>query len=310
MYRDHVIAAVVPAYREERLIATVITTMPAFVDHIIVVDDASPDATAQRAREVGDARVEVITLSKNAGVGGAVIAGHKRAMELGADVNVVMAGDAQMDPDALPRLLDPVTTGGYGFAKANRFYSSNSFDGMPRHRLFGNIVLTFLTKSASGYWNLVDPQNGYTAIRREALDRIPLDRVRQRYEFENDLLIWLNIANIRAVDVPIPARYGDEHSTIELRHVVPRLIGLMFTGFWRRIFLKYVLWSFSPIALLLFSGMFLLTVGLGFGVFATVSAVSGETPTAGTVLLAVTPFLCGFFLLVQSLVLDILATPD
>ncbi len=310
MYRDHVIAAVVPAYREERLIATVITTMPAFVDHIIVVDDASPDATAQRAREVGDARVEVITLSKNAGVGGAVIAGHKRAMELGADVNVVMAGDAQMDPDALPRLLDPVTTGGYGFAKANRFYSSNSFDGMPRHRLFGNIVLTFLTKSASGYWNLVDPQNGYTAIRREALDRIPLDRVRQRYEFENDLLIWLNIANIRAVDVPIPARYGDELSTIELRHVVPRLIGLMFTGFWRRIFLKYVLWSFSPIALLLFSGMFLLTVGLGFGVFATVSAISGETPTAGTVLLAVTPFLCGFFLLVQSLVLDILATPD
>lgn len=310
MYRDHVIAAVVPAYREERLIATVITTMPAFVDHIIVVDDASPDATAQRAREVGDARVEVITLSKNAGVGGAVIAGHKRAMELGADVNVVMAGDAQMDPDALPRLLDPVTTGGYGFAKANRFYSSNSFDGMPRHRLFGNIVLTFLTKSASGYWNLVDPQNGYTAIRREALDRIPLDRVRQRYEFENDLLIWLNIANIRAVDVPIPARYGDELSTIELRHVVPRLIGLMFTGFWRRIFLKYVLWSFSPIALLLFSGMFLLAVGLGFGVFATVSAISGETPTAGTVLLAVTPFLCGFFLLVQSLVLDILATPD
>ena len=310
MYRDHVIAAVVPAYREERLIATVITTMPAFVDHIIVVDDASPDATAQRAREVGDARVEVITLSKNAGVGGAVIAGHKRAMELGADVNVVMAGDAQMDPDALPRLLDPVTTGGYGFAKANRFYSSNSFDGMPRHRLFGNIVLTFLTKSASGYWNLVDPQNGYTAIRREALDRIPLDRVRQRYEFENDLLIWLNIANIRAVDVPIPARYGDELSTIELRHVVPRLIGLMFTGFWRRIFLKYVLWSFSPIALLLFSGMFLLTIGLGFGVFATVSAISGETPTAGTVLLAVTPFLCGFFLLVQSLVLDILATPD
>jgi glycosyltransferase involved in cell wall biosynthesis len=309
VFNEQRIAVVVPAFREERHVATVIETMPDLVDHIVVVDDCSPDGTSDAARKVGDPRVEVIRHEVNKGVGGAIVTGHRRAIELGADVSVVMAGDAQMDPRYLPDLLAPVTDGHHGFAKANRFYSSTSFAGMPKHRVFGNIVLTFLTKSASGYWNLVDPQNGYTAVRTDVLRRLPLHKLAERYEFENDLLIWLNILDVPAVDVPIPAVYGAETSTLRLRKVVPRLLRLLFLGFWRRMFRKYVLWSFSPVALLLFTGCFLVLLGLGVGTYAAISSIGPDEPSAGTVLLAVTPFVTGVQMVIQSLVLDIQATP-
>ena len=206
MFEGLQVAVVVPAFREQAHIASVITTMPALVDHIIVVDDASPDDTSAAALAVQDPRTEVIRHEHNKGVGGAIVTGHRRALELGADVSVVMAGDGQMDPEHLPRLLKPLVEDGYAFAKANRFYSATSFAGMPTYRIIGNVLLTFMTKAASGYWNLVDPQNGYTAISRETLERLPLDRLAERYEFENDQLIWLNILDARVIDVPIPAR--------------------------------------------------------------------------------------------------------
>ena len=168
MYRDLRVAVVVPAHNEERLIGSVITTAPEFVDHIIVVDDASSDSTSEAARGVADPRTEVLRLPENQGVGGAIVSGHQRALELGADISVVMAGDAQMDPKHLPALLAPHRRRRRPFTKANRFYCDGSFAGMPTHRVLGNFVLTFLTKAASGYWNLVDPQNGYTAIHPHA----------------------------------------------------------------------------------------------------------------------------------------------
>lgn len=310
MYKNHTIAVVVPAYREENHIADVIATMPAIVDHILVVDDASPDRTFAVATAAADPRTEVLQHAENQGVGGAIITGHKRALELGADVNVVMAGDGQMDVSYLPQLLDPIVDDGYGFSKANRLFSTSSFAGMPRHRIFGNVVLTFLTKISSGYWNLVDPQNGYTAVSKEALARVPLDRVAKRYEFENDLLIWLNIADVRAIDVPIPAIYGSEVSGIKLHKVVPRLVGTLLSGFWRRFWLKYVLWSFSPIALLMLLGLPLFLFGVITGVWAI--AVSFSEPASvstGTWLLAVAPTLVGIQFLLQAFVLDIEATP-
>jgi glycosyltransferase involved in cell wall biosynthesis len=310
MYAGQRIAIVVPAYREERHVGDVIRNAPPIVDHIVVVDDASPDGTSQAARCVGDPRVEVIRHEHNTGVGGAILTGHQRAIDLGADVAVVMAGDNQMDPAYLPALLDPIVNDGYGFTKANRFYSTTSFRGMPRHRIFGNVVLTFLTKVASGYWHLVDPQNGYTAVRTEVLRRLPLDRVARRYEFENDLLIWLNILDVRALDVPVPAVYRDEVSHIRLGNVIVRLLRLLFLGFWRRVWLKYVLWSFSPIALLLFVGSVLVMFGVCVGVWVLANTMGPTTATAGTVLLAVTPFLVGTQMLIQALVLDIQATPD
>ncbi len=310
MYRDRVIAVVVPAFREERLIGETISGVPSFVDHLIVIDDASPDGTAAAAQSVGDPRVEVVRLEVNQGVGGAVLTGHQRATDLGAEISVVMAGDNQMDPAKLTLLLDPIIDEGYGFTKGNRFFSPTSMSGMPAHRAVGNMALTFLTKAASGYWNIVDPQNGYTAITAESLSLVPLDRVSRRYDFENDLLIWLNIANVRAKDVNIPARYGSELSTVRLRSFVPRVSALLFRGFWRRMWFKHMLWSFSPIALLFFSGFASLAFGLAVGLWVTAVAMGGQTPTAGTSVLAVVPFFCGFIMLIQALVLDIQATPD
>ncbi|MDQ1246667.1 MAG: hypothetical protein QG597_1035 [Actinomycetota bacterium] len=310
MLDDRTIAVVVPAFKEEALIAETIVGVPDFVDHIIVVDDCSPDDTLEVARSVPDPRLEVIRLEVNQGVGGAILTGHARAMELGSDVMVVMAGDNQMDPAQLPRLLKPIVKDGYGFAKGNRFFSAASTAGMPAYRVIGNMILTFMNKAASGYWNLVDPQNGYTAVTREALERVPLDRVSRRYEFENDLLIWLNIADVRAIDVPIPARYGQEVSTIKLHTAVPRILWLLFTGFWRRMWFKYILWSFSPIAVMLIAGIVFTTFGLVVGAWTTFQAIGEATPSAGTTILSVVPFMTGFYLLIQALVLDIQATPD
>jgi glycosyltransferase involved in cell wall biosynthesis len=304
------IAAVVPAYREEAHIARVVQTMPEFIDHIVIVDDCSPDDTSGVVRRLNDRRVHLIRHEENQGVGGAIITGHRAAIELGADVNVVMAGDAQMDPDRLPELLEPVTTGGYGFAKANRFFAPESFSGMPRYRVFGNIVLSFMTKMASGYWHLFDPQNGYTATRTDVLRRVPLERVAKRYSFENDLLIHLNILQVPAVDVPIPALYGNEVSSIKLRRVVPELLDLLTRGFWRRIWYRYVLWSFSPIALLLAMGIALFGIGVGVSLWIAFVVASTVVATAGTVMLAALPLMIGTQMLISALQLDIQASPS
>lgn len=304
------VAAIVPAYNEERMIATVIETMPDFVDRIVIVDDCSSDGTSDVVRASGDPRVELIRHEVNTGVGGAIITGHRAAMAAGSDVNVVMAGDAQMDPAYLPALLERVTTQGFGFAKANRFFSPESFKGMPKHRVFGNVVLSFMTKLASGYWNLFDPQNGYTAVRTEVLRRIDLDRVAPRYSFENDLLIHLNILQVPAVDVPIPAVYGAEVSSIRLSKVVPELLNLLVKGFWRRIWYRYVLWSFSPIALLLVLGLVLFAFGLGFAIWVCFQIAGSVVATAATVMLAALPLMIGTQMLISALQLDIQASPS
>jgi len=310
MYKNAVIAAVVPAYKEEKMISKVIETMPDYVDHIVIVDDCSPDATSEVVGRSDDPRVTLIRHEVNQGVGGAIITAHRAAMDLGSDVNVVMAGDAQMDPDYLPPLLDKVTDGGFGFAKANRFYAPESFSGMPGYRVVGNIVLSFFTKLASGYWNLFDPQNGYTAVRTEVLARVPLDRVAKRYSFENDLLIHLNILQVPATDVPIPAVYGEEVSSIRLSKVIPELLHRLTVGYWSRIWYRYVLWSFSPIALLLFMGLALFVLGVGVSIWVMFQIAGSVVATAATVMLAALPLMIGTQMLISALQLDIQATPS
>jgi glycosyltransferase involved in cell wall biosynthesis len=311
MYRNLAVAVVVPAYNEVRLIGQTIRTMPVFVDHIIVIDDCSTDGTSEAALAVGDPRITLIRHVRNTGVGGAILDGHRRALELDADVSVVMAGDAQMDPAYLPALLDPIADGEAGFTKANRFFSRTSFTGMPKHRVFGSVILSFMTKASSGYWHLFDPQNGYTATSAGALRSIALDRVALGYEFENDFLIRLSIANVRARDVPVPAVYGAEVSGMRLHKVIPAVSWLLFRGFWKRILVKYVLQSFSPVALLLFSGMALFGFGSAFGAGMTAyRLLGGHAPSAGTVLLAVTPLLAGLHLIISAWTLDIQQAPD
>ncbi len=309
MYKERVIAAVVPAHNEAAHIRDVISGLPASVDFIVIVDDKSSDDTASLAETSGDARVHVIRHEHNTGVGGAIITGHKRALELGSDVNVIFAGDDQMDPAYLPQLLDPIVDEGYGFTKANRFYSSTSFEGMPSYRVFGNVLLSFANKAASGYWNLFDPQNGYTATTAEVLRRLDLDAISQGYEFENDFLLHLNILNVKARDIPIPARYGSEVSGIKLHRVIPAIGGMLFSGFFRRVMRKYVVGSFSPIALFLFSGMLLWLWSAVFGAWTIYETIGPGSATTGTVLLAVVPFLMGFQLILTALTLDIQASP-
>ena len=310
MYKDHKIAAVVPAYNESKLIGKTITTMPDFVDFIVVINDCSTDDTSDQARAVNDPRVTVIDHEVNTGVGGAIITGHTAALELGADINVVMAGDAQMDPAYLPDLLDPICEQGYEFTKANRFFSRTSYTGMPVVRMLGSIGLSFATKMASGYWNLFDPQNGYTALARSALLRLDLSRVARGYPFENDLLIWLNIANARAKDIPIPATYGEEVSSMRISRVMLPIAGLLFRGFWRRMLLKHVLASFSAVALLFFTGLFLVFVGTVVGIWLVVETLGPPVATTGSVLLSVFPLLTGTHMLITALQLDIQSTPD
>jgi glycosyltransferase involved in cell wall biosynthesis len=269
------------------------------------VDDASADDTSAAAKAADDGRVDVITLSDNLGVGGAIMEGHRHVLGGDADVAVVMAGDAQMDPAYLANVLDPIADGTAQFTKANRFYGPGTFKGMPRHRIIGNIALSFLTKAASGYWNLFDPQNGYTAIHRKALERLPLERIAQRYDFENDILIQLNILRVRARDVPVPAVYGDEVSGMRLMSVGPRIVLRLWRGFWHRMWWKYVLQSFSAVALLFFSGLASMFFGLAVGVFVLVNTLGPPIASPGTVLLSVAPMLTGLHLLIMAMVLDI-----
>ncbi len=305
MYKDKRVAVVVPAYNEELLIAKVIGTMPIFVDHIVVVDDGSRDGTARAAEQVGDDRLNLVVHERNTGVGGAVVTGHKTALALGADVICIMSGDAQCDPAYLESLVSPVVEGTCDMAKGNRFYSMDSFRSMPSFRILGNVFMSFLVKFATGYWRIVDPLFGYLAVNRTALERIPLDRISKGYSLENDTLINLNIIGATVMDVPIPALYGDEVSKIKLYRDIPSVTWFLFKGFWRRIFWKYVLWSFSPIALFLVAGIALSAWGALFGLFVVINTLGPPVASTGTVLLSVGPLLLGLQLILFALVLDI-----
>lgn len=208
------LAVVIPAFNESRAIVDTVATIPDFVDHVLVVDDASADDTSARAH-VGAARLarpaacEVIRHADNSGVGGAITTGYRRALALGADVAIVMAGDGQMDPGDLPALLEPIAAGAADYVKGNRFLHPEIWRAMPATRIVGNVLLSAATRVTSGYHHVFDSQCGYTAIRRAALERLALDEVWARYGYPNDLLSRLHVANVRVVDVPVRPIYGE-----------------------------------------------------------------------------------------------------
>jgi len=240
-----------------------------------------------------------------------MIAGIKHALEQGADVIAKVDGDGQMDPALLPALLDPVVREGYGYAKGNRFLQPHSLRQMPRLRLAGNFLLTFLTKLASGYWRVFDPQNGYVAARAAVLRDLDLDRVARGFFFENDMLIHLNIRHVRVRDVPLPARYAGEASSIRINRILLTFPYALFRGFWFRVYEKYVLRDFSPIGVFWFLGAPLMLWGGLFGGFTWAhSILSGHAATTGTVMLSVLPFLIGFELILQAVILEIRESPS
>lgn len=311
MYKNRRIGVVVPAYNEASQIVQVIRTMPDYVDHLIVVDDCSSDDTFAAILECAeDRRLVALQTPANLGVGGATIKGYLKAMELDCDVVAKMDGDGQMSPEHLQFLLNAIVEQDYDYAKGNRFLAGESLTLMPRHRLVGNIMLTFANKLASGYWNIFDPQNGYTAIKREALRRLDFNTIHKRYFFENDMLIALNLHNFRVRDVAIPARYGDEVSDLNPFKIGVTFPLLFIPRFWRRIYQKYVLRDFSPIALFLFLGLLLFGWGVFFGAYHWIKSLQeGHVTPTGTIMLSVLPLILGFQLILQAIVLDIQETP-
>ncbi len=280
------VAVVVPAYREEHLVQTTLRGIPDVVDRVFVVDDASPDRTAERAREAADARTEVIVHERNGGVGAAIVTGYKRALAEGIDVTVVMAADNQMDPAELRGLVEPVARGEVDYAKANRLFTGEAWSIIPRTRYLGNAVLSLLTKIASGYWHVADSQAGYTALGLSALRRLDLDRIYRRYGFPNDMLVHLNVINARVRDVPSRPIYGvGERSGIRLRTVVPRISWLLLKGFFWRMREKYVIRDFHPLVFFYALGFLMLAIGLALGVAETVLRILGNQITTATIVL-------------------------
>jgi glycosyltransferase involved in cell wall biosynthesis len=284
--------------------------MPEYVDDIIVVDDCSSDGTAEAALACADSRVVVLKTPTNHGVGGATILGYRKAMELQAAIAVKMDGDGQMPSEHLHSLLDALIEQGYDYAKGNRFLVSEALTFMPKHRLIGNIILTFFTKLASGYWQVFDPQNGYTAIRVEALRLLNLDAVHKRFFFENDMLVSLNIRQCRVKDVAMPARYADEESDINLMRIILTFPLLLVRRYLHRVYQRYVLRDFSPIALFLFAGSVLFGWGIIFGIYLWIkTAITATATPTGTIILALLPLILGFQLILEAIVLDIRETP-
>lgn len=273
MYREHRIAVVVPAYNEQALLGRVIETMPDCVDRIVVVDDASPDGTADVVRryvpQMGE-RLLLIQHERNQGVGGAIATGYKWCRDHEMDVAVVMAGDAQMEPADLPDLLAPVVAGEVDYAKGNRLFTGDAWNQIPRIRYLGNSAMSLLTKIASGYWHVADSQSGYTAINLKALKTIDWDRMYKRYGQPNDLLVRLNVYNFRVRDVPVTPVYNiGERSGVRPLRMIPGLSWLLFKLFLYRIVQKYVIRDFHPLVFFYLMGVALFIPGLLLGLYMT-----------------------------------------
>ena len=241
MYKGKKIGVVVPAYNEALLIAKTINSMPAFADKIYVVNDASCDNTYEIASSISSKNggLAVITHEKNMGVGAAIITGYKRCLEEDIDIAVVMAGDFQMDPIELLRILDPIVKGNTDYAKGNRMSTKKHLQGMTPWRRFGNWLLKWLTRIASGNYKIMDPQNGYTAISRKALEQINLDDIYPWYGYCNDILVKLSVSGARIVEVSIPARYQGEKSKIKYAEYIPKVSWLLLRDFLWRLRMKY-----------------------------------------------------------------------
>ncbi len=296
MYKNKKIGVVVPAHNEEKLIKLVIETMPDFVDHIIIVDDVSTDRTPEIVRGFSekDNKVLLIQHEHNQGVGGSIVTGYRKAIEMEIDVVAVMAGDAQMDPADLPRVIEPVVRDEADYVKGNRLFRGESWQMIPKVRYLGNSFLSLLTKIASGYWHVADSQCGYTAISLVALKRLQLDDIYKRYGMPNDMLIKLNIGNFRVRDVSVRPIYNiGEKSGIRLWKVAPVISALLFRGFSRRLFLKYVIQDFHPLVFFYILGLALTPTGTIFGLMLFLYRLAGHGVAATSALFAAFLFISG-----------------
>jgi len=305
------VAVVIPCFKVTRHILQVIAGIGDEVQRIIVVDDACPEGSGKLVREkCTDPRVEVVFHEVNLGVGGAVMTGYRRAIASGADVIVKMDGDGQMDAALLPQFVTQVASGYADYAKGNRFYDLRNISQMPKIRLYGNAVLSFMAKISTGYWDVFDPTNGYTAIDARTAAALDFDKISSRYFFETDLMFRLGIQRAVVVDVPMHARYGDEVSNLKSRRVLGEFLGKHIRNFFKRIFYSYFLRDMSLASIELLSGAALLLFGACYGGYHWwLSVVTGAAAPTGTIMLAVLPVLIGFQLILAFLAYDIASVP-
>jgi len=318
MYRSHSIGVVVPAYNEEGFVGDVLDTIPEYVDRVYAVDDCSTDGTWQEIQahankqKVGseqiadggaqfDRRILPIHHDRNRGVGGAIKTGYQHALSDGIEITTVVGGDGQMDPNVLDRLLDPIVERRADYAKGNRLIKAEHREDMPTFRLFGNSVLSLLSKIASGYWKLGDPQNGYTAISLHALETVDIENMYEYYGYCNDLLVKLNAAELRVAEVAIPSRYADEESHISYPQYIPRVSLMLLSNFLWRLRVKYLLRDFHPLVFLYGIGAVASVVGVLSAVRNGVGAVVGKSDDRKS---SLSVLLLGTLMLILAMIFD------
>jgi glycosyltransferase involved in cell wall biosynthesis len=335
MYRNHYIGVVVPAYNEEGLVGNVIRDMPEYVDRIYVVDDRSTDGTwdeivtAARADAsstiavtVGETitngvriedrgavheqigRVVPIRHRENRGAGGAIKTGYLAALSDEMDVTVTVDGDGQMDPNQMTRLIDPIVDGQADYAKGNRLFSRNTRETMPTWRFLGNTILTYLTRIASGYWRITDPQNGYTAISYRTLESAEIKGLYEYYGYCNDLLVTLNVNGANVADVAMPTIYGDEDSSIIYTTYIPKVSGMLLRNFLWRLEETNSARELRPLAPLYYLGGCAMTIGILDGVRLQIARIIGG-PEGNRPESATTTFLVGWLFVLFAILLDL-----
>lgn len=299
--------AVVPAFKVQDHILEVLEKFPDTIDRIYVVDDACPNESGKVVENGNkDPRVVVLRHDQNQGVGGAVKTGYRKALEDGYEICVKIDGDGQMDPTLVSRFIRPILSGQIDYAKGNRFHRVESLQTMPFIRKLGNAALSLVNKFTSGYWNIMDPTNGYTAIHRRALEELPLDKISNRYFFESDMLFRLGTVRAVVKDISMDAVYEDEESSLRIGSVIVEFVPLYVKAFFKRLFYTYFLRDFNAASLETVVGSILLMFGFCFGIRSwMVASASNELASTGTVMLSVVPLIMGFQLLLSALHFDI-----
>mgnify|MGYP000093517688 CR=1 FL=1 len=305
------IAVVIPTYKARNHIVTVLSEIGAEVATIYVVDDACPENSGDFvASSCQDERIKILRLEKNKGVGGAVMAGYRAAIDDGNDIIVKIDSDGQMDPSLILDFVMPIIDGDADYTKGNRFFDLEKVQSMPKIRLIGNAVLSLMSKISSGYWNIFDPTNGYTAIHASVANRLPFEKISDRYFFETDMLFRLNTLRALVVDIPMEAKYGDEVSHLKVSKIITEFLLKHCRNFIKRIFYNYYLRDMSLASILLPLGLLSLLFGGAYGIYQWIqSSQVGVATTAGTVMLSALPIIAALQFLLGFISYDMSAIP-
>lgn len=305
------VGVVIPCYKVRSHILGVLEAISSEVDRIYVVDDCCPDGSGALVEANNrDARVSVIRHEINQGVGGAVMTGYRAAIGDGMNIIIKLDGDGQMDPGLVPKFVAPIAAAEADYTKGNRFYDLEGIEAMPRVRLFGNAALSLITKLSSGYWNIFDPTNGYTAIHADVAQRLPFKKISTRYFFETDMLFRLNTLRAVVVDIPMRTKYGDEVSNMKIRKIVWEFMLKNMRNLCKRILYNYYLRDMSIASIELPIGLLLLVFGVMFGGYHWMLSISNlSAAPAGTVMLAAIPVIIGIQLILAFLAYDISTVP-